>query len=355
MVRQEDTECLLLEAQGCFTKYAQDGVSEACSSKGTDPFTDLLEAFLAGHYEKALHTPIVSRLIAAKNENETHSPEETLHTRVTSFINSEKHQEEEEWKRQFTILLLGVTGLQLFVQNNWSGPNTEEQPASHIPLLSKQENYVHAQLIVDEEDIYTSVRSPEYLWLAKTLLGTGRHLLSKCRTLGWWSVRYVSIHQQVLKERCPSLMAIASEGLDRAIKAMDGKKDKDLAIQLHLEAFYVSSYYYEHNKAKGYLSKARELANFTTDLTGVLGKRTRFQERDIAQLTLRVQRELVGSDNNPVEEKRDDHMRNGANGMLPKDLRLNDEVRLEAVKFKDDREVAVPKLSAVDQAVILAI
>lgn len=75
-----------------------------------------------------------------------------------------------------------------------------------------------------------------------------------------------------------------------------------------------------------------------------MGKRTRYQERDIAQLTLKVDSvplSLLDSNNKGVS-------------YLPKDLRLEDDVRLPEIKFADEDVKKSPSLNGTQQSAILA-
>lgn len=75
---------------------------------------------------------------------------------------------------------------------------------------------------------------------------------------------------------------------------------------------------------------------------GALGKRTRYQERDIAQLTLKVDSALSTM------------LDGGTTSCVPKDMHLEDEIRLPEIKFADEDVKKFPALNGIQQSAILA-
>lgn len=78
---------------------------------------------------------------------------------------------------------------------------------------------------------------------------------------------------------------------------------------------------------------------------GALGKRTKFQLENIAQLILKVNidgEEILKDENKESICK------------LPTDLKLDDDVRLDKIKFADSLSDSFPDLSGLQQAVVLA-
>jgi hypothetical protein len=93
--------------------------------------------------------------------------------------------------------------------------------------------------------------------------------------------------------------------------------------------------------------KAQQSSGLKWELTGALGKRTRFQDRDLAQLV------VVAESSGPAEETAGVANGNGA----PKSLPLNDELLLERIDFKADESgkmVSRKALKIVDQCILLA-
>jgi hypothetical protein len=89
------------------------------------------------------------------------------------------------------------------------------------------------------------------------------------------------------------------------------------------------------------------MASLDINLTGALGKRTRFQAKDTAQLVLSVVSTSRG------EEPAVTHATQDKILDLPKDVLLNDDTILENIKFSSQEPgVGIPS-SPLEQAVVL--
>ena len=103
-----------------------------------------------------------------------------------------------------------------------------------------------------------------------------------------------------------------------------------------------------------YIEKAAKIVGIQIEETGVLGKRTKFQQRDLPQFTLNFIKERSSIMEVDHKIERDlvncigEHEQN-----LPKDLKLDDEVRMNKIKFVNQREG--PELSKHEQCLVFAI
>ena len=103
-------------------------------------------------------------------------------------------------------------------------------------------------------------------------------------------------------------------------------------------------------KNKPYFLEATEISKFKWSLTGALGKRTKFQTFDVAQLVLFAESSMDEDqvfENNTLESKMD--------ASKPRTLDLNDDVLLEKIEITDKSEL--PKnnnLKVIDQCILLA-
>ncbi len=82
-------------------------------------------------------------------------------------------------------------------------------------------------------------------------------------------------------------------------------------------------------------------------VTGALGKRTKFQSQDFAQLTLDVDK--LSGDNSVVKIDESRWILPSDDSQMPTDVKLDDEVRLERIKFQEEKRQLVPDLSLTEQ------
>ncbi|XP_063047569.1 tetratricopeptide repeat protein 27 isoform X2 [Engraulis encrasicolus] len=344
----------------------------------------LLESLLEGDYEAVLLSPQVLDLLGGEREAEAPGQPQPLeegerdgegageriqaylHRRVLAYLSDAT--EDDRADREAALLAVAVSCLHLFVQSNWTGP-----PVSlHVPDLlpasllqaAQEPAALHAcllsVLLLDGECVYSLVSNPFCLLLARVLLVTCRTHLTSLQLLPWWTLRYVSVHQQVLEARSPQLLSLAQSCMETVSKCeallpgSTGSSSRRLAMQFHLECGYTCLTYYEYQAAKDHFNQARHLSGLDINMTGALGKRTRYQENFLAQLILDVKRQeeaaVPEAENEPAPAPTPTPL-----SLLPKDHALSDDTVLNKINLAEPEEHELPDLTAEEQAVILGI
>uniref|UniRef100_A0A8C6UIN3 Tetratricopeptide repeat protein 27 n=1 Tax=Neogobius melanostomus TaxID=47308 RepID=A0A8C6UIN3_9GOBI len=242
----------------------------------------------------------------------------------------------------------------MFAQNNWTGPPVELQDEELLPtaLLQNQSSSsvrdsVLSSLLLDGESVYSLVSNPLLLLLSRVLLSAVADKTTSLQLVRWWTLRYVALHQQVLEACSPQLLTLAQSMTEHQSLL---EKHQNLLLQFHLECVYVNLSYYEYPSAKEHMRRAQELTGLGVNMTGALGKRTRFQEKSVAQLILEVKREerpdWTSGETSPAPTPV---------SLLPKDCALNDDTRLERISLEDPEQFCLPELSPEEQAAVLGL
>ncbi|KAL9032621.1 MAG: hypothetical protein Q9214_007890, partial [Letrouitia sp. 1 TL-2023] len=237
---------------------------------------------------------------------------------------------------------LGYIAYALFLQSNITGPPLAWDVAEQLqPLvyddpvkLSNSRRTIIQDLSVDGEALYQLIPNVELFALAKIILNHDRVIgQSAFSILARIQVNF--LHQRLLNENSATLQRRIYNDLD-AVK-LDGA---GLLKSFLIFRAAIHTYHGFDRRAREDLESAAKLTGFQFVLTGRLGKRTKYQDRDLSQLVVLAKSDIDSQHTNeqgPVETI-------NQNASQPQNLDLNDETLLESISFTKE-EHSLPSQS----------
>jgi tetratricopeptide (TPR) repeat protein len=331
---------------------------------------DLANMVVECQFRNALLSPTARRLFHISSGDLDGSFQDSLH--FSMELEGDSINEEVE------RLALAVACLHAFIQANWTGPDLDISPLevltndSDAPT-SLTEEIIDAKAISElaygGEPAYHLAKVPAFLRLAQILLALPyKHLPS----IPWWKLRTHIIHQRILDDpvSLPIDFRPSLEALSSTLTA-----DPGLAGRMFLELGLLEHLFSQDKSAAEYFVRAARSTGLEYELTGALGKRTKFQMTEISQLVLLAESHLgkILQGGFSQKENRNSNSQNSenipANGVknIPENLALNDDTLLEQTEFTSSNPAgsgsrlghidpsAQPPLHPLDQCILLSL
>ncbi|KAJ7031893.1 hypothetical protein C8F04DRAFT_1004517 [Mycena alexandri] len=319
------------------------------TSSETSEVIDLATSVVNGDFGVALQSPVAKKIFARSSTEAKDGP--VFNPALAVAGNSTDNDA--------IRLILAVACLHAFIQVNWTGPDLDFKVLDVVQIPSSEEDVNRravSELAYGGEPAYHLTQYAMLLRLAQLLLDApSQH----CQSVPWWKLRITLVHQQILDEPAPPPSAIlsASEPL-----APIYASNPELSGRLELEQGLLQHVISQDKLAAEYFVKAARATGMEYELTGALGKRTKFQQSELSQLVLlaesRLQIEERSKDSNSVEPSSN-------RGQVPETLPLNDDTLLEQTAFTSSSPSAhsrlahldpssQPALHPLDQSILLA-
>ncbi|KAH8148976.1 uncharacterized protein LAJ45_06951 [Morchella importuna] len=272
-----------------------------------------------------------------------------------------------------TLLAIGIAALWSFIQANVTGPPLPFTPAALLlppntttdaAFATRLEKATVTALTVDGETAYHLMPHALLLSLSKTLLNApaATHGVA---TAPWWRLRVNFWHQRVLSEATAGLHDVIYEDA-KAVAVLAEAQSGAVQARFLVERALVDTYFGHDTKALRGLEEAAERTGMVYALTGVMGKRTKFQQTDTSQLVVLARSKEEEEEGSGEEDKK-------AEESAPKALKLDDDTLLEAIAFTPKSTAVVedaqglpkelqeldpndqPKLQPLDAAILLLV
>lgn len=230
------------------------------------------------------------------------------------------------------LLHIGLAGLFSFLQSNVTGPPLIFNPADVVlPAALRSDKAVlravRAQIIrelsVDGEAAYKLTPNVELFAIAKALLVDADALLENGPLVARTArMRVNFLHQKMLSEFTGTLQDVIYNDLDELARILRDSSSANEKGRFFLERATIHTHHGYDAKAREDLDEAARVRDFEFALTGRLGKRTKFQNRDITQLVV-LAKSKDEPEGNPASKA----------DSGPKNLDLNDDTLLESISF----------------------
>ncbi|ETI52547.1 hypothetical protein F442_04275 [Phytophthora nicotianae P10297] len=131
-------------------------------------------------------------------------------------------------------------------------------------------------------------------------------MFEQIKSAAWWNARAAVAHERLLLAKQPSntLWFEARRGYIQTLKTTDLFAFEKDTQYLHARAYVewgLAQHYFDKNKhGKATFARAKEISGVSVQLSGSMGKRTKFQQKSVAQMVL-----LAASKKEPVTEDED--------------------------------------------------
>ncbi|KAI8925868.1 hypothetical protein BC831DRAFT_458966 [Entophlyctis helioformis] len=258
---------------------------------------------------------------------------------------------------QFNALCVGIAALHSFVQSAWTGPLLS---FAAIDLFSSQirsldRDAVRAKTLErlesNHESAYVLTPDPLLLLIAKLILVDAAADLSALKTSPWWTYRCAFIQQRIIDNPASLLHDLIFNSLDQVGTNLPSvETERDVCTRYHVEYGLVHHYYKQDAKANPRFTLAQETSQLTWNLTGALGKRTKFQTFEVTQLVVMAEsRQDADSDMDSEVKETDAAVRK------PQNLPHNDDTILETIQITQTDTPVQKSLRPTDQAILLAV
>jgi tetratricopeptide (TPR) repeat protein len=294
---------------------------------------------------------------------------------------------------QVIYFCVGYAALLAFLQSNVTGPPLpfnsattvfSEDVASDPKVVRTTRKSLLSGLALDGIAAYRLTPNIELLCLADAIF-TSPAILKNVKVARWAKIRVNFMHQRLLSEVSSTLQDMIYEDLAIVAEELEAAKkipgfDEQAEGEFLLERSTIHTHHGLDSFAREDIQNATKNRGFKFALTGLLGKRTKFQQKETSQLVV-LAKSKVSPSSEPSAEKAepstepDDAPNDPSTVTAPDKLDLNDDTLLESISFTKKSEIPTdiqaisdvpqelqeldpsdqPKLQPLDSSILLSI
>lgn len=251
-----------------------------------------------------------------------------------------------------SLLLLAAVALQhAYVQANWTGPDIDFGPTKVLSPAQEtrtQDEIAEADAVANDaavsqltllgEPAYHLSTHPALLLMSIRILQALDGQAEPLLTLPWWLLRSHLVHLALLDEA----VALGEEKVEAVSQLIESAPDADTKAAIHLELGLLHYHLGQEKQANQAFLDAARASGLEYELTGALGKRTKFQTEMYSQLVLLAESRQRDGEQTSSETPKE-------SSKIPQSLQLNDDTLLEETMFtKVNHEEGSGRLSHLD-------
>jgi tetratricopeptide (TPR) repeat protein len=294
---------------------------------------------------------------------------------------------------QVIYFCVGYAALLAFLQSNVTGPPLpfnsattvfSEDVASDPKVVRTTRKSLLSGLALDGIAAYRLTPNIELLCLADAIF-TSPAILKNVKVARWAKIRVNFMHQRLLSEVSSTLQDMIYEDLAIVAEELEAAKkipgfDEQAEGEFLLERSTIHTHHGLDSFAREDIQNATKNRGFKFALTGLLGKRTKFQQKETSQLVVLAKSKVSPSSEPSAEKaepsaKPDDAPNDPSTVTAPDKLDLNDDTLLESISFTKKSEIPTdiqaisdvpqelqeldpsdqPKLQPLDSSILLSI
>ena len=290
-------------------------------TEGSSRAVELAKSFINADFKAVLQSPEAASVFASTPDLFDGLPAHPLSSASSSTSSSAAPEE---------TLIVGLSLLHAFVQANWTGPDLNFAVTEIIDTPSVDDLNAAATplLTLQGEPAYHLAANVVLFLLSLRILHS---LPDELVTKPWILLRVHLVHLSLLDEPVDTMEMERLKQLETMLP-----EDQDLRARYHLEMGLLQ-YRLDNDKlANQYFLNAARNSGLEFELSGALGKKTKYQVNALSQLVLLAesrQREDEEEDVPPATKKEDATAETDAKTNMPETLALNDDTLLEATEF----------------------
>lgn len=312
---------------------------------GVNDVEALVTGVKSGDYKAVLGSDFAKQILGRDTGEWLPRIREGLRSVLEEGISKTNH--EEKRRRHISAALVGLSAFNAFLQANVTGPPLafnvrnvilgEEVRADERRKVRKE---CLDSLEVDGVSVYQLIPEVELFCLAKTIFLYSSSQTDSKDISRWMRIRINAFHQRLLtaagKIHDTGLELQASvesdlKALEEEVLGTNSKFGTNVKVQFLLERAQIYIMQGMDLKARNEVGRASDVSGVKYLLSGALGKKTKFQEKDISQLVVFAKSCEEDVDSSPEENKVLD-------GSLPVTLDLNDDTLLESIDFATSKD-----------------